>query len=168
MMYSRVALDMDGVLADFDKAILRVSGYHPSELTEAEIWGHVRNTKDFFLTLEKTPECGTILRAVLELIPLYRLRIVTALPRRDTVPDAAGQKTRWVRTVLGLGTVPVVTMVGSKNKWKYAMPGELLIDDRPSNCREWIENNPGKGTGAIYHASTALTLTRLREHLAAE
>ena len=47
----KLFLDLDGVLADFDAAILRLCGRHPDELPPQVMWGAVKAHPNFFGTL---------------------------------------------------------------------------------------------------------------------
>lgn len=47
----KLFLDLDGVLADFDEAVMRLLGRHPDELPPGLMWSTVRKAPNFFGTL---------------------------------------------------------------------------------------------------------------------
>ena len=68
------------------------------------------------------------------------LRFLTALPHNDDMPYASYDKVLWA--VERFERIPVLFGPYSKDKWRHCQPGDILIDDRTSNCMEW-ENAGG-------------------------
>jgi len=68
------------------------------------------------------------------------LRFLTALPHDYSVPYASYDKVLWATE--RFERIPVLFGPYSHDKWKHCQPGDILIDDRTSNCVEW-ENAGG-------------------------
>jgi hypothetical protein len=64
------------------------------------------------------------------------LRFLTALPHDYSVPFAAYDKVLWAME--RFERIPVLFGPFSGDKWRHCQPGDILIDDRTSNCEEWI------------------------------
>jgi len=69
------------------------------------------------------------------------LRFLTALPHNDDMPYASYDKVLWATE--RFERIPVMFGPYSHDKWRHCHPGDILIDDRTSNCMEW-ENAGGK------------------------
>ena len=73
------------------------------------------------------------------------LRFLTALPHDYSVPFAVYDKVQWAdRYFPG---VPMFIGPYSHDKWRHCRPGDILIDDRTSNCEEWTREG---GKAHIY------------------
>jgi len=68
------------------------------------------------------------------------IRFLTALPHNDDMPYASYDKVLWA--IERFERIPVLFGPYSKDKWRHCTPGDILIDDRTSNCMEW-ENAGG-------------------------
>jgi hypothetical protein len=51
------------------------------------------------------------------------------------VPFAAYDKVLWATE--RFERIPVLFGPFSHDKWRHCQPGDILIDDRTSNCEEW-------------------------------
>jgi para-nitrobenzyl esterase len=67
----------------------------------------------------------------------WRLNMLTALPHDDSHPEAAADKYEWIEE--RWPDIPVRLGPYSHDKWRHARPGDILVDDRPSNIQEWRE-----------------------------
>jgi hypothetical protein len=74
------------------------------------------------------------------------LAFLTALPHDDDMPYAAYDKIMWADKYFP----HLVVFFGpySGDKWKHCTPGDILIDDRVTNCQQWRE------VGGIAHEYT--------------
>jgi len=61
---------------------------------------------------------------------------LTALPHDYSVPFASYDKVLWAQE--RFPDIPVLFGPFSHDKWRHCEPGDILIDDRVSNCEEWI------------------------------
>ena len=66
------------------------------------------------------------------------LRFLTALPHDYSVPFASYDKVLWAQE--RFPNIPVLFGPYSHDKWKHCQPGDILIDDRTSNCEEWTRS----------------------------
>jgi hypothetical protein len=145
----KLFLDLDGVLADFDRGIVALTGRRPDEQPLRAMWRAVARAPDFFAELAFTRD-GEALWAFCR--PL-RPTILTGLPIGDW---AAPQKRRWVAAKLG-ADVPVITCM-SRDKPRYAAPGHVLVDDRVSAREGWER----RGGVFVHHRSARQTIAALR------
>jgi len=145
-------LDCDGVLADFDRRATEILGYAPRDFEgsngEKDMWDRLYATPDFFYSLEPMIDAFELYEAVAHLNPV----ILTGKPRGDWAID---QKLRWRRKYF-----PHVPMIvcPSKDKFLYAKPGDILIDD-------WLKHRPTWENGGgiwIHHTSAADSILQLK------
>jgi hypothetical protein len=64
------------------------------------------------------------------------MAFLSALPRNNDMQFAAQDKVWWAHE--HFEGIPVFLGPYSYDKWKHCKPGDILIDDRTSNCEEWI------------------------------
>jgi 5'(3')-deoxyribonucleotidase len=140
-----VYLDLDGVLADFDKYVLTHMGRtfsHTDGPKDSTMWDFLLKVPHFYLQLEPTPYA----QRLVDLVGLYanNIEILTAIPRRANMPNAEQDKIDWVDKTFD---EPLKVNIGpySGDKWKHAKPGDILIDDRPDNINDWITKGAGIG-----------------------
>jgi hypothetical protein len=148
-------LDLDGVLADFDKAAgarMGTDNIYKYEFVwgQAKFWEKINIDPEFFAELEPTADCWDLLGAVMHLDPI----ILTALPR-EGAEKVDRQKRQWVRDYFG--EYEVITCQ-TKDKPNYCKPGDILIDDRAVNRDRWIK----KGGTYIIHTTAARTVGALQ------
>jgi hypothetical protein len=75
------------------------------------------------------------------------LRFLTALPHDYSMPFAVSDKVFWAQE--HFRDIPVTIGPFSYDKWRHCkFPTDILIDDRHSNCSEWI------AAGGIAHIYT--------------
>lgn len=155
---ARLFLDMDGVLADFDKAagmVLGTPDIHKFEFVYGaiEFWRRLNTVPHFFAILEPMPDAWLLTDAVAHLKPM----ILTALPR-DNGERVAQQKRDWIQTRLGIPTERVITC-RTEEKPQFCKPGDILVDDRAVNKAAWER----AGGRYIIHTSAGNTLEELRQ-----
>jgi len=145
-----IHLDMDGVLADFDRFVLERMGRtfpHQEGPSDREMWDFLAKVDHLYYQLEPTPYA-------LELYnycsAIAQVKILTAIPRRTTMPHAEQDKREWIAEFID-ANVHVAIGPYSRDKWKHATPGDILIDDRSDNIQAWIEKGHGHGILHITH-----------------
>lgn len=121
-------LDLDGVLADFDRGVVAATGKRPEQLAMKEMWRALSRHADFFGTLEFMQDA----QELWSFCAPHRPTILTGLPLGSWAPE---QKTRWVARMLG-ADVPVITCM-ARDKARYASPGAILVDDREKAREPW-------------------------------
>jgi hypothetical protein len=90
----KLFLDLDGVLADFDRGVIGLTGRHPREQSAREMWRAVVRAPDFFAALAFTDDGKRLWEFCRPLDPT----ILTGLPHGGW---ADPQKRRWVTEMLG-------------------------------------------------------------------
>jgi len=128
-------LDLDGVLADFDShAENLVTASGEDVRSERDWWRILKQDNHFFLNLDPMPYAMAIWKAARSVT--HDVQILTALPKENTFPNAMNDKSAWVARHFGKN-VKVNFGPYSKDKWRHARPGDILVDDRLSNIQEW-------------------------------
>lgn len=146
----KLFVDLDGVLADFDRGVKEITGKMPNELNLGKMWGAVARADEFFYNLNWMGDGQQLWDAVAPLQPT----ILTGIPHGGW---ASGQKKKWCGTNLGWH-VPVITC-WSKEKSLYGTPEDVLIDDRINAKERWED----MGGVFVHHKTTAQTLLDLQE-----
>lgn len=124
----KLFLDLDGVLADFDRGVQAVTGKRPEQLPLKQMWRALAQAPDFYGTLEMMHDAEILWTFCRP----YDPTILTGLPLGDWAPD---QKRRWVARMLGSG-IRVITCM-SRDKHRFSGPGHVLVDDRATTREAW-------------------------------
>lgn len=150
----QVYLDLDGVFADFEGRVRRLSGKHPNQLPPARMWKLINSDPRFFADLELIEGCMLLWEATRDLEPIF----LTGAPSSRVFQE---QKREWVARVFG--PEHTVHVVPRRRKRDFAGPHRILIDDTAENIAAWVEAG---GQGILHrhsHASTVEALNRLLE-----
>jgi 5'(3')-deoxyribonucleotidase len=140
-----IYLDMDGVLADFNTAAREFIKATKEEQEQAESagrwprekWATLRDQTHFYRHLPKMPQAD-------ELVTLARrfrdelnweLRILTAIPHSNDMHEVFHDKFLWIQDYYP--DIRVHFGPYSEDKQLHAKPGDILVDDRTSNCLQW-------------------------------
>lgn len=153
-------LDMDGVVADFDayaKKILNTDKTYHSWPKES--WNIIASNPRLYRDLEKTPEADALVDYCKKLKNKNKCNLffLTAVPKQDDMPWAYYDKILWITNYYN--DIPVFFGPHSSDKWKHCKPGDILIDDRKSNCEEW--KNKGNGISILHEGNLSKTLEQL-------
>jgi hypothetical protein len=148
-MTRRLFLDLDGVLADFDRGVREVTGQPPEALPLRSMWAALARAPRFFETLAFMEDAELLWRFCAP----YQPTILTGLPLGSWAP---AQKRRWVARMLG-ASVPVITCM-SREKPRYSGPGHVLVDDRAEAGAGW----EAKGGTFVHHRSASASIDALR------
>ena len=135
-----IYLDMDDVVADWmpaARAIVNRSWEYGERIPDSE-WDKVKAKQRFYRDLpikDGAHELVEFCRSAVADGLADDLRFLTALPHDYSVPFAPWDKTLWAQE--RFPNIPVLFGPFSHDKWRHCKPGDILIDDRTSNCDEW-------------------------------
>ena len=157
MTAPRLFLDCDGVLADFDGGVRRISGLGPDALTKkvgrGGFWKTLARAEGFYEHLDPLPGAEEMVAAVRHLSPV----ILTGLPMGKW---AEPQKRAWATK--HFPDLEVITCM-ARDKWTFASPGDVLVDDREHAREPWVTKGKGR---FVLHRSPEATLAELKEMFA--
>jgi 5'(3')-deoxyribonucleotidase len=134
-----IYMDMDGVVADWEKAAELLLGHskHINAEWPVEDWEKIRGQAQFYRHLPEMPGA----RLMMALACRFRdelgwqLHMLTAIPHDNDMPGVFHDKIDWVAE--RWPEVRVHFGPYSTDKLRHCTPGDILVDDRPSNCAEW-------------------------------
>lgn len=135
-------IDMDGVVANFNgfaATVLREPVDFTTEKWAPEQWNKLRDYPCLYRYLPKMPKADE----VINLARMFRthlnwgLYMLTAVPKGNDVPDAFHDKILWMQK--HYPDIAVRFGPFAKNKKDHCRPGDVLFDDRVSNCEEWVQ-----------------------------
>jgi hypothetical protein len=136
-----IYLDMDDVVADWKlaaEAIVKRSWHNYIERIPDEDWNKVKAKKRFYRDLPIKPGAHDLVNFCRDAVAnglADDLRFLTALPHDFSLPFAAYDKVLWATE--RFERIPVLFGPYSRDKHKHCQPGDILVDDRVSNCEEW-------------------------------
>jgi len=136
-----IYLDMDDVVADWmpaARAIVNRNWDYGERIPESD-WNKVKAKQRFYRDLPIKPGAHELVEYCKNIVQETNgtLQFLTALPHDYSVPYAAQDKVWWAHE--RFPGIPVFFGPFSFDKWKHCKPGDILIDDRISNCDEWTK-----------------------------
>ena len=151
----KIFLDCDGVLADFDaQACVALGVDHrvfEDSYGEDEFWRRLRAqpAPGFFRSMLPMPDARELVEGVEHLAPV----ILTGAPLAR-YPEAQSEKIAWAAE--HFPNVPII-VCQARDKRLHAVPGDVLIDDRPGHAHLW------RAIGGIFieHKNAADSLAQL-------
>ncbi|AWK85581.1 hypothetical protein [Azospirillum thermophilum] len=146
----KLFLDLDGVLADFDRGVRAVTGKRPEQVPMKVMWRELSRHPDFFGTLEFMHDA----QELWAFCAPHHPTILTGLPLGSWAPE---QKKRWVARMLG-AHVPVITCM-ARDKARYGGPGCVLVDDREKARDPW----EAAGGTFVLHVNAATSIAALQD-----
>jgi hypothetical protein len=129
-----VFVDLDGVLADFDKGVYELTGKLPSEQSQQNLWININRAKGFFEDLEWLEDGKKLWSFLID--SGFEPIILTG----STNKKSSKEKQAWCEKNLGADIR--VICCKTKEKPQYCVEGSFLIDDRDKVKEEW-ENQSG-------------------------
>ena len=137
-----IYLDMDDVVADWHTAaqeFLKMRWEKENERIPKSDWDKIKQYSRFYLDLPLKENAYDLVSWVSAYCLTHsgtNARFLTAIPHDDSMPFAAQDKVWWANK--HFPGWPVFIGPYSHDKWKHCQPGDILIDDRHSNCNEWV------------------------------
>lgn len=147
-----INVDLDGVLANFNKRAEEIAGPNFTTELESPGWGVFAKHQHLYRDLELMPDA----RELWKHLSQYNVRILTAIPKRAHFPHAVDDKREWVYKHFG-PNIRVAFGPFAKDKQYWCSVGDILIDDMKINCDQW----EGRGGFAVQHKSTDDTIVEL-------
>ena len=155
----KIYCDMDGVLSDFDKLFHDISGGefelghdYEEKYGRKKFWGIVDGYGlKFWSEMPWMPDGKVLWEYMRSVDP--SIEILSA-PSRS--PNSASQRGKaiWVKRELGSD----VKLNLTRDKYKFAAPNHILIDDLEKNIIPWRK----QGGIGILHKSARLTIQHLK------
>jgi hypothetical protein len=147
---SKIWVDMDGVLADFDAWVW--GQLEKSTTTDGLMWKWLQRQDRAYYRFLPMKDAKQLWDYVNQLAP-GRVAILTGLPFKNSMPEVEQDKKDWFTKypdIFGVGA-PVDFNVGpyARDKYKHCRPGDILIDDNARNIVQWT-NAGGFG---VFHSS---------------
>jgi hypothetical protein len=157
---TKIYLDMDGVIADFDK---RYKARYKMEPKEAE--QHKEFDKFFtqfindeeFATLDLMPDAMELINYLRSLKVPTEILSSSASEKRD--PQIRPQKMEWLKK--NNIEFPAIIVPGKRHKKDYSNKNTLLIDDTPVNIDQWRR----EGGVGILHTDAQTTINILKMYV---
>ena len=136
----RIMLDMDGVVADFNKFAKSVlTNPYPDNITKYpdEEWNKLKQIDRLYRDLEVKPGAYELVDWCTNYCKNTnnKLFFLTAAPIDDDMPWAFYDKVLWAQKYFP--DIPVFFGPKSKDKYKHYKDGDILIDDRSCNITDW-------------------------------
>lgn len=140
MTKNTIHIDMDGVVADWERYAMTILGNDTLDINGRwpdEEWARLKACKTFYRDLPKMAKADELMNLARRFRDElgWDLVMLTAIPHSDDVPEVYQHKIEWQ-----LERYPdVMVHFGpySHDKQKHCKPGDILVDDRTSNCEEW-------------------------------
>lgn len=167
-----IHLDIDGVIADFDGYIKKVTGKTCDELNAGcsmqahtnddrtdpvfkVMKEHINNNELFYqldpIDIEKWIEVVSVVRE-----RGFRVELLSAAPSEGLLAKSREQKIRWVEKQ-NLEVDGVIILPSASLKKRYARSDSILIDDYEKNVKGYVN----AGGLAIHHKSFEESKSRL-------
>lgn len=157
---SQIYLDMDGVIADFNK---RYKELYRMEPREAEKKKEFHKFFDEFIATGQFSTLDLMPDAMLGIEYLRKAPVPTQILSSTASPERydaiAKQKLIWLQTH-GITFNPIF-VPGKRHKYKYATPDSIIIDDTESVIDDWRK----AGGIGILHKNWVTTLAILKMYV---
>jgi len=132
-------IDMDGVVADFTafaRQVLPVTDGDGHKWPQGQ-WAKLRDVPNLYRNLPKMPQADDIINMARKFRdelgwPVFML---TAVPKGNDVPDAFHDKILWIQEYYP--DMRVRFGPWGHTKHQRCQQGDILVDDRTTNCEEW-------------------------------
>jgi hypothetical protein len=159
MRVSKIYVDMDGVLCDFEKRYKELYG----DINDRERRSTFRpNFTKFiesgqFATLDPMPDF-LVLKTYLDSLNVPK-EILSSTAYEETYDTISEQKLKWLNEH-GVTWTPNF-VPGKRHKYKYATTDSIIIDDTLSVIEDWRK----AGGFAIWHNNAFSTVSQLKMYV---
>ena len=134
---SQIYVDMDGVVSDFDKAIVNIFGEEYSNKIADTFWKKTVVDNQVFRHMPPIPEGLSLVSQLRS--DGHQVCFMTSTGGMPHHIDIAKQKLDWL-SANSMGDLPVAFCMNTQGKGAYASPGAVLIDDRQKVLAAWRGN----------------------------
>ena len=157
----KIYVDMDGVVADFDKRFRDLSGMNPNDYEAKNgknaFWDFidVKHKLAFWVGIPPMQDA----QRLIDYVSKHDYEMLTAPSIKK---ESLMGKGLWIRNWAKKGLFPSKPKVNykpAKNKHHFAAPNHILIDDKQSTIDSW---NAAGGIG-ILHTSAGNTINQLKK-----
>ncbi len=157
-------VDMDGVLADFDKGFYDISGgIESNKVSDSELWSIIDayGKSKFFSELPWMVDGKELWSFVIQ--NFLNVKILSALGKTDKVDKLTSTgKREWLSHNIPSLTEDDIILVDNKHqKKRWSKPGDIIIDDTEIVIQEWNK----KGGIGILHKTAAETINILKRYV---
>jgi hypothetical protein len=159
-----VFLDMDGVLADFDRfAIEKLGKKFDTFPDSASAWAAMKEYEDVYFHLEPMIDASNLVNGIYSLQNNFKFRIavLTAIPKIGRIPNARQDKIYWLSRHFPALLGDFNIGPHAEHKQYHCRALDVLIDDSEKNIPQW----ESKGGYGILHTTAEDSLSRLQIYL---
>ena len=150
--------DMDGVLADFKTAAVKVNGMSINKWmnipSSQQKWERIKNNSTFWHNLPWMPGGQALWRYISKFDP----HILSAYVEESYDPNCIPGKRAWLRKKARITDNNKINLVRRKEKKNFAKKDAILIDDYQKNVDEFKR----AGGVGIHHTSYFKTISELK------
>jgi 5'(3')-deoxyribonucleotidase len=135
-----IYLDMDDVVADwmgYARAYLKRPQWEYGQMLPDNEWRRLKDDQRMYSKLKLKPGATDLVNWVTRYCNDNNcgLFFLSAIPHNNDMPWAIQDKVVWGQQ--HFPHIPVFLGPYSHDKWVRCQAGDILIDDRTSNCEEW-------------------------------
>ena len=135
-----IYLDMDDVVADwfgYARAYLKEPLFKDGDILPDATWRRLKDDQRMYSKLPVKEGANELVRWVTNYATEHDcgLYFLSAIPKGNDMPWAPTDKVHWANRYFP--HIPVFLGPYSHDKWVRCQPGDILIDDRRSNCEDW-------------------------------
>lgn len=156
-------VDMDGVIANFDRGVLELTGFTLDQQTEEEMWKKINEygKSKFFTELHWTIGGKQLWYYVTN--HFIHVKILSALGSNDKIDKKTTVgKMGWLnRNIPSLREDDIILVSNKHKKHHYSKSENIIIDDNNVVIEEWVR----KGGIGILYRNTLDTISKLKEYV---
>ena len=157
---TKIYLDMDGVIADFDKKYKELYNIAPKEADTYKTFDKFFTTfiaERQFAKLDLMPDAMVLINYLRSLSIPTEILSSTSSERRDA--EIREQKVEWLHK--HNLTFPINLVPGKRLKRNFSNPSSILIDDTAQNIDQWR----AEGGVGILHTDALTTIGILKMYV---